>query len=156
MGAVGTLLSFESRLATASILGVAAVFVGILELSGRRVQLLQCNSETSPRWLNLGPFRWAIKNGLALGFGATSRIGFSLWYAVPAGSLLVGTPELGAIIYGTYGFVKGAGAWGIIFGKRTMSFDVSNWLFEHIKTAKILAAGQLTFLGVVVSIIVGI
>ncbi|MGH3089787.1 MAG: hypothetical protein ACRDSJ_21115, partial [Rubrobacteraceae bacterium] len=156
LGAVGALLTFEFRLAVASLLGMAAVFVGILELSGRRVQLLQCNSETSPQWLDLGPLRWAIKNGLALGFGATSRIGFWLWYAVPAGSLLAGTPELGAIVYGTYGFARGMGAWGILLGHYTASFDVSDWLFEHMKTAKRLAAGQLVFLGVVIVIIMGI
>lgn len=36
------------------------------------------------------------------------------------------------------------------------SFDVSDWLFEHTKTAKTLAAGQLIFLGVVVSIVIGV
>jgi len=34
--------------------------------------------------------------------------------------------------------------------------DVSDWLFEHTKTARALAAGQLVFLGVVVSIVIGL
>lgn len=156
LGTIGSLLSFEFRLAVASLLGVLAILIGVLELSGRRIQVLQCNRETPPQWLDPGPLRWAIKNGLALGFGATSRIGFWLWYAVPIGALLAGAPELGAVVYGTYGFVRGAGVWGILLGHHTASFDVSDWLFEHTKTAKKLAAGQLIFLGVVVSIVVGV
>ncbi len=156
LGAIGSLLSLESRLAAASLLGVLAILVGVLELNGRRIQLLQCNRETSPQWLDPGPLRWAIKNGLALGFGATSRIGFWLWYAVPAGAFFAGAPELGAIVYGTYGLVRGMGVWGILLGHYTASFDVSDWLFEHMKTARVLAAGQLVFLGVVVAIVMGI
>src|SRR3712207_8459275 len=39
-----------------------------------------------------------------------SRIGFWLWYAIPLGAFLVGDPWLGAVVYGTYGFVRGLGA----------------------------------------------
>ncbi len=157
LGAIGSFLSFETSLAVASLLGVSAVFVGILELGGRRVRLPQCNRETPQRWVRSGPFRWAMRNGLALGLGAMSRIGFWLWYAVPAGALLSGAPELGATVYGTYGFVRGVGVWGIILlGDYTTGSDVSDRLFEHIKTAKTLAAGQLIFLGIVVSIVIGV
>lgn len=52
--------------------------------------------------------------------------------------------------------MRGMGAWGIILGNHMTSVDVGDWLFEYLNTAKTLAAGQLVFLGVVVSIVVGI
>ncbi len=157
LGGAGSLLPLEHRLGLASLLAVAAIAVGSLEVFGFSLQPLQRDCETPQRWIYGGALRWATQNGLALGFGATTRIGFWSWYAVPAGALLIGSPELGAIIYGTYGLVRALGAWAIMLGIRKFGFtDISDWLIEHVKTARLLAAGQLVFLGVAVAIAVGL
>ena len=156
LGAAGTLLPIELRVAVGSILALAAIAVGGLELFGRHVQPLQFDCETPQRWINRGPLRWATRNGLALGFGATSRIGFWLWYVVPLGAFLLGDLRLGAIIYGTYGLVRALGAVFIFLGKLRLKVDISDWLIERYGAARVLAAGQLVFLGVVLTIVVGL
>jgi hypothetical protein len=90
-----------------------------------------------------------------LGFGATSRIGFSLWYAVPVGALLLGSPVLGAAAYGAYGLVRGLAAPVILLVIIRSKTDVSGWLITHNKDAQVLTVGQLLFLGVVTAIVVG-
>lgn len=157
LGAVGSLLSFESRLAFASVLSVVAIIFGSLEISGRRIRPLQCDRETPKHWLDAGPFSWAIINGMALGCGATSRIGFWIWYIVPISALLSGRPELGAIIYGTYATIRGLAIWAIIFViHRWQNFDPTEWLIQHKNAVRIVAASQLTFLGIVVAIAIGL
>ncbi len=156
LGAVGSLLALDFRLAIGSVLAVAAIAVGGLELFGRRIQPLQFDCETPQRWVNKGPLRWATRNGLTLGFGATSRIGFWLWYVIPLGAFLVGDWMLGAVIYGTYGLVRALGAMVILFGMMRMKTDISDWLIQHYGDARVLAAGQLVFLGVVTALVVGL
>jgi hypothetical protein len=156
LGAVGSLLPLDFRLAIGSILAVVAIAVGSLELSGRRVQPPQFDCETPQRWVHKGPLRWATQNGLTLGFGATSRIGFWLWYVVPLGAFLVGDPELGAVIYGTYGLIRGLGAVFMLLSMLRLRVDISDWLIKQYGIARVLAAGQLVFLGVTIAIIVGL
>jgi hypothetical protein len=103
-----------------------------------------------------GPLRWATQNGLALGFGATSRIGFWLWYAIPLGAFLVGDPRLGAVVYGTYGLIRGLGAVFILLLMLRLKVDISDWLIRRYGAARVLAAGQLVLLGVSTSIVVGL
>jgi hypothetical protein len=129
--------------------------VGILELCGRRVAPPQLDCETPRGWLRKGPLLWAVQNGLALGFGATSRIGFLVWYAVPLGALLSGEPILGAAIYGAYGLVRGVAAPSILLLMgRLQEVDVFEWLILQDKPARALAARQLILLGVTVVTIV--
>jgi hypothetical protein len=156
LGAVGSLLPLDFRLAAGSILAVIAIAVGGLEFFGRRVQLPQFDCETPQRWVHRGPLRWATRNGLTLGFGATSRIGFWLWYVVPLGAFLLGDPRLGAIIYGTYGLVRALGAVFIFLGMLRFKVDISDWLIERYGAARVLAAGQLVFLGVALTFVVGL
>jgi hypothetical protein len=156
LGAVGSLLPLDLRLAAGSILAVAAIAVGGLELLGRRVQPLQFDCETPQRWVHKGPLRWATRNGLTLGFGATSRIGFWLWYVIPLGAFLVGDPVVGAGIYGTYGLVRALGATVTVLGMIWLSTDISDWLIEEYGAARVLAAGQLVVLGVATAIVVGL
>ena len=156
LGAAGSLLPLDFRLAAGSILAVIAIAVGGLEFFGRRVQPPQFDCETPQRWVHQGPLRWATQNGLTLGFGATSRIGFWVWYVVPLGAFLLGDPRLGAAIYGTYGLVRALGAVFIFLGILRLEVDVSDWLIERYGTARVLAAGQLVFLGVVLTIVVGL
>ncbi len=156
LGAVGSLLPLDIRLAAGSILAVGAVAIGGLEFFGRRVQPLQLDCETPQRWVRRGPFAWAVRNGLTLGFGATSRIGFWLWYAVPLGAFLVGNPVFGAVTYGTYGLLRALGAVVILLVMMRTKVDISDRLIEHYGTARILTMGQLTLLGMATAIVVGL
>lgn len=72
-------------------------------------------------------------------------------------------PFLGALIYGTYGVIRGLSAWWLIaFGqilraRRGVKFDdISVWLIRRRPIATVVAAGQLLFLGVTVAIAVGL
>ena len=156
LGTVGGLLPLDIRLAVGSILAIAAIAVGGLELFGRRTQPWQFDCETPQRWINRGALRWATRNGLTLGFGATSRIGFWLWYVIPLGAFLIGDPAAGAAIYGIYGLVRALGAPAILLGTARLKTDVSDRLIEGYSVARVLAAGQLVFLGVATAIVVGL
>ena len=156
LGTVGWLLPLDTRIAVGSILATGAVVIGGLELFGRRMQPFQFDCETSQRWVDRGALRWATWHGLTLGFGATSRIGFWLWYAIPLGAFLVGDPGAGAAIYGTYALVRALGAPVILLGMTQLETDVSDRLIERYGAARVLAAGQLVFLGVATAIVVGL
>ena len=153
---MGGILSPSFRAVIGSILAAVAIVVGSLELCGCRIKPLQFDCETPRRWMQKGPLRWAARNGLTLGFGATSRIGFLLWYVVPLGALLSGSPALGAAIYGTYGLVRGVAAPLIMLGNIRRQTDLSDWYILHNKPAQVLAAGQLVLLGVTIAIVVGL
>lgn len=156
LGAVGSLLPTDLRIALASLLAVGAVILGTVEFIGYRLRLLQCDHETPQQWVNLGPFLWAIRNGLTLGCGATSRIGFWLWYTIPFGAFLIAQPELSAILYGTYGIIRGMAVWGIILSlHRYPEADYEVWLTRQVHAARRIAAGQLLLLGITLVIAVG-
>ena len=156
LGSAGNLLPLDLRLAAGSVLAVAAAAAGALELFGRRIHPPQFDRETPQRWVHKGPLRWAIRNGLTLGFGATSRIGFLLWYVVPIGALLCGNPVLGAAIYGTYGLVRGVAAPSVLVATMRVKGDISEWLVLHREAARIPAAGQMVLTGVAVAVAVGL
>ena len=156
LGTAGGLLSLDVRLAVGSILSLVAIAIGSLELFGRRMQPYQFDCETPQHWVHKGAFRWATRNGLTLGFGATSRIGFWLWYVIPLGAFLIGDPAAGASIYGAYSLVRAMGAPVILLGMMRLETDVSDRLIEGYGVARVLAAGQLVFLGVAVAIVVGL
>ncbi len=157
LGAAGSLLALEFRVALASLLAVLAIVLGSIELSGRHVRLVQCDRETPQHWLNAGPLRWVLRNDMALGFGATSRIGFWLWYVIPLGALLFARPELGGIIYGTYSTVRGMAVWVIILGlSHWVDGNSQDWLLAHTSVARVVAAGQLILLGVAVVVAIGL
>jgi hypothetical protein len=157
LGALGHLLSLNLRIILTTVLALLAIVFGALELCGRVIKPLQCDRETAQRWLNYGALRWATLNGLALGFGAGSRLGFWLWYVVPLGALLIADPFLGALIYGAYSFTRGAAVWFIILGlSRWVKGDIAQWLIGRHHTARLIAAGQLVLLGLVVAVVVGL
>lgn len=154
LGAVGNLLPQDTRLAITSILAITAVGIGIVELVSPRIRPPQFDRETPQRWLLKGPVSWSIRNGSALGIGATSRIGFWMWYVVPLGSLLSGQALLGALIYGAYGLTRGVSSLGIILGARLSDFDrVANWLVMHKPTARLLSGSSLMVVGVLCTVV---
>lgn len=101
----------------------------------------------------------AIRAAAATGalLGAISRIGFWLWYAVPLGALLSGQVMVGALLYGTYGFVRSAVTRVVIRGpaRRVGGNTVAMWMLRQGHTARVLAAGQLALLGIGVAVAVG-
>jgi hypothetical protein len=157
LGFTGALLPEDARVAVASLCALLAIVVGGLELSSRGVRLIQRNRETPQNWLQFGALRWGLINGGALGLGAITRLGFALWYTVPLGALLVGDPIRGAALYGTYGFVRGAMAWGIVLGmfRLTRSEPSDVWLLRHALSARLVSGGCLVALGTATAILVG-
>jgi hypothetical protein len=97
LGAAGWALAGELRA-----LVVLAALVAVLVGSFRSPVPWQRNAETPRSWLELQSWQTAARNGLALGTGYSTRIGFWLWYLVPIGAFAVGTPLGGALIYATY------------------------------------------------------
>lgn len=157
LGFVGGLLPLGLRVVFTSLLAIAAVVLGSLELLfGRRVPLPQIARATPQSWLEAGPLRWAVKNGAVLGIGATNRIGFWLWYAIPLGALLSGNPLLGGIVYGTYGLVRGLGPWPVILAQKATKADAQEWLIERHGLARGLAAAQLVLLGTAAAVVFGL
>ncbi|MDQ3936005.1 MAG: hypothetical protein M3340_15395 [Actinomycetota bacterium] len=156
LGAVGDLVPATTRAAVATLIALGAVGVGVVETLGYRVRLPQCDRETPRDWVDQGPLRWAAKNGLALGHGASSRIGFPLWYAVPCAALLAGSPA-GVVIYGAYGLTRGLGALGIALAARRHPFEViTSWLTRHMRTARAVTSGALLSIGAVTIVAVGL
>lgn len=163
LGAIGGMIAPTGRVAIASVFAPVAILAATLDLIGRRLRVLQRDRETPQPWLGSGALSWAFRNGLVLGFGATSRIGFWLWYVVPVSSLLIGEPLLGAAIYGIYGLVRGLAAWWLIVvghvlraRRGTMFNEISEWLIRRRPAATVVAAGQLLIVGITFAIAVGL
>jgi hypothetical protein len=157
LGAMGSLLAPNVRIASATVLAGLAILLGLLDLGSRAVTVLQCDRETPQRRVHRGAIRWAMRNGAALGVGFTSRIGFWLWYVVPAGALLWGDPAFGAALFGTYGFVRGWSVWIMFLNLpiRVPDDDVGVWLLRNFGNAHRLSAGHLIAVGVAVTVAVG-
>lgn len=100
------------RAALTVLLLAALIAAAVLELRGRRLLLPQLDRETDQSWLHLGAISWAVLNGLTLGTGFLSRIGFLAWYLLPIICFSIGQPEVGALVLGAYGLTRG----GAVFG----------------------------------------
>lgn len=98
----GMLLPASSRIGLAVIGGLGAATVSVAVIAGGRVRLPQWERETPQRWTRGGALRSAALNGAAMGSGFTTRIGFWLWYVVPVGAVLSGSPIVGAALYAVY------------------------------------------------------
>lgn len=101
VGLLGSLLPGEARIALGT--GLAMLLVVVPMVSAR---LPQVNRETKQSLLGRGPYVWALSNGALLGLGFTSRIGYWTFYLVPLCCLAVGSPPIGAIIWGAYGLTR--------------------------------------------------
>lgn len=156
LGAVGGFLSSNLRIVTGSLLALVAVVVGGLAIVGHAPPILQRDRETPQRWIHYGALQWAAWNGFSLGLGVLSRLGFWLWYVIPFGALLVGRPDLGAILYGTYGTVRGGMVWIILLGHWLGHNGIEEWMLKQKRWAQLITGIQLTVLGVALAVIVGI
>lgn len=159
LGIVGGFVARDARVAAASVLAVVAIVIGGLEFTARHLRPPQFDRETAPPWLSADPLLWAIRNGLALGFGGSSRIGFWLWYVVPAGAVLVGDAVFGAALYGGYGLVRGASVWLLILVRRRRSEEDHDLNFAMVSRNDVVrtwAGGVLIAIGLSVVLVIGL
>lgn len=129
--------------------------VGIAGLvSGSRP--LQCDRETPVAWVKKGPIAWPLLNGAALGFGATSRLGFWLWYFIPIGAFLMAQPLMGAAIWAAYGFTRTASA-GLVWHRYSRSHE-GEWeeLLARRAVAGALTSVLTVTLGLALFVLVGL
>lgn len=128
--------------------------MGLGSLSGHARRPLQCDRETPKEWVWRGPVVWPLLNGAALGFGATTRLGFWLWYAIPGGAFLMGDPTVGAAIWGAYGFTRTSSAVVLWYGHAFRSdSDKERWIQRIAGTATTVL---MTFLGLSVFLLMGL
>lgn len=157
LGLAGSALEPDARAALASIAGLAAAGIGVRELFMGRLSPPQRNRETPRRWVDDGAMRWAVLNGLALGSGATNRIGFWLWYVLPATAFLTGDPLLGAAAWGLYGAVRTAAAGALTVRMRGHDrWERGMWLIRRASGARRLAAAHLVAVGVATALVAGL
>lgn len=155
LGLLGAYVTIEIRAASAVLAASAGIVIGAFELWRRPVRVIQINRETPQSWMRSGALAWATRNGAVLGLGATTRIGFWLWYSIPLGSFLVGSPAVGAAIYGTYSVVRAAWAIALIVlgsPNRTGSGRLADWLTSRIGTARTVSAAHMLALGIALSL----
>lgn len=151
LGTLGSALPAQMRIALGFVFALAATALALTELTGHRVAIAQCSRETPQRWVHAGASRWAVLNGLALGCGATSRLGFWSWYAIPASSILLGDLWLGAVVFGAYGLSRGLGAWILLIwsslSPTTKFDDIARLLLQRYPAARQVMAWHLLLLG---------
>jgi hypothetical protein len=101
-GLAGQVAPLAVRAVVGTLLGLALTVAPLLAPH----RLPQINRETEQSLLGKGPIKWALANGFLLGLGFTSRIGYWLWYLVPIGCFVIGSPAYGSAVWGTYGSVR--------------------------------------------------
>jgi hypothetical protein len=107
LGWLGSTVPFQIRSAASAAFALVAAAIGLVELLGRRrVRVLQRNHETNRQWLYVSPVLGAMATGAVIGAGVFTRIGYWLWYVVPIGCWVVGSPMIGAAVFGTYAFTR--------------------------------------------------
>ncbi|HEU0127902.1 MAG TPA: hypothetical protein VFQ48_04765 [Pseudonocardiaceae bacterium] len=150
---MGQLVGASARMAVLALTLLTLAAVGGRQLADQRLlSPPQFDRETAQAWLQRGPYRWAVLNGAALGVGATTRLGYWLWYLVPVGSFATGTPLLGALIYGAYGLARSLPALLLYLDMRRGSGRLSRALLEHYPTWRraerfgLIAAAGLLFI----------
>lgn len=83
--------------------GVALVVLGACLTTHRPWQI---DHETAGGWLSFEDWRTAAMNGTALGLGASTRLGFWLWYALPLGAWAAGSAWAGATVLAVYAMTR--------------------------------------------------
>jgi hypothetical protein len=152
-GALGATLSEAVRYSVGTVLGVVAMGVGVASLVGDS-RPLQCDRETPREWVQRGPVVWPLLNGAALGFGATSRLGFWLWYFIPIGAFLMGEPLVGAAIWAAYGFTRTASA-GVVWYLQARGHD-SMEILARRSTVSAAASALTIALGSALFVLMGL
>lgn len=145
----GSLLTTEARSALGALFALAATGLGLAEVSGNRVALVQINRETPFFWLESGPVKWAMRNGATIGFGGLTRLGFWLWFVIPVGAIVSGSPLIGALGWGAYAFVRTASAgWLLLLtDRRRLDPEKGDALLRELGRARTATSVQLLAVG---------
>jgi hypothetical protein len=157
-GAAGSLLTADGRSALGALFALAAAGLGLVELTGHRVVLIQIDRETPYAWLEAGPVRWAIRNGANLGFGGLTRLGFWLWFVIPVGAVLSGRPLIGALGWGAYALVRTASAgWLLLLvDRRRLDPEKGDVLLREVSRARVATSAQLLAIGLSALLAIGL
>lgn len=157
-GAAGDLLTADARSALGALVALAAAGVGLAELTGHRIALVQIDRETPYAWLEAGPVRWAIRNGANLGFGGLTRLGFWLWFVIPVGAVLSGRPLVGALGWGAYALVRTASAgWLLLLvERRRLDPEKGDALLREVSRARVATSAQLLAIGLAALLAIGL
>lgn len=87
---------------------VGAAGLVLMILTQRR--LLQLDRE-APSSLTLLPgLLWGFLNGFVVGGGPYTRLAYWAWYLLPLSVVAVGSPAIGAVIWGAYSVARVGGA----------------------------------------------
>lgn len=107
LGWLGGVAGADVRAGVAAAFAVGGIAVSAVELArGRRLPLLQRSRETNRDWMRFGAAVSAAMNGVAMGAGFVTRIGYWLWYAVPVSAFAIGSPAAGALLFGVYALTR--------------------------------------------------
>jgi hypothetical protein len=160
LGWLSATIPERSRVTIASVAAVVLGGIALWHLSGERARMLERDCETAQRWLELGPARWALLNGAALGSGFLSRIGVVSYYALPVACVGFGDPVLGAVVFGTYGIARGFAVWpwlaALRFGDGIAHDTLAESLFRRHTLAKRVGAFVLLVISTVTVVIAGV
>jgi hypothetical protein len=61
---------------------------------------------TPRKWLDLPPVKWGLFTGGYLGSGVLTRIGVSMWFLIPALTLMSGSIIAGVVAFAVYGMAR--------------------------------------------------
>ena len=149
LGFLGAALPLNVRAAFATLAAAGALAITMAEAAGRPIPVPQLNRETPKAWVERGSVYWALRNGFTLGFGASTRIGFWLWYVIPLSAILGGSVLVGGLVGAAYGVVRGLLATAIIRRVVVANPDRWNnglWLIDRASIARKGATIYLAFL----------
>jgi hypothetical protein len=109
LGALGAMVPSDVRAVITAALAISGGAIALVELiTGSRGRPWEINRETNQVWMNRGPFVASLLNGMTLGAGWPTRLGFWAWYILPVAAFYTGSFAFGATILGLYGLVRGA------------------------------------------------
>lgn len=127
--------------------GSCFLLLGFRLLGGKKVSLFQRDAETPKTWAGARPFSWAVRNGVALGSGWYSRIGFHIWYAVPLACLALGSAKLGVLIYGAYGLTRALAGRLALLLVAEEEWNHGLWLLTRVSEAQRASAQAVVLVG---------
>jgi hypothetical protein len=84
----------------------AAASLALIVAAARASRPWQRDAETPMDWLEREGLTVAVRNGLALGAGFLTRLGFWMWWVLPVLAFESGSVRAGAIVGGAYGAVR--------------------------------------------------
>lgn len=158
LGALGAALSTSGR--PAVILGVSLVgaALGGAEILGRRPWVLQRDQATNQRWMRFGATVNSAANGVAMGIGFATRIGYWLWYVLPIVAVLSGSWRTGALLFFAYASVRaGIGVFFAVTGetRRESAHRLQDYLARLNPLMRTICAGTLAVVSVAYAVAMG-